>query len=33
MALLEKWSAVFTDKAPADMPDYFAWWKEREYKW
>jgi len=32
MAFLEKRPAVFKDTVPADMPDYFPWWKEREYK-
>ncbi|MCP3392223.1 crotonase/enoyl-CoA hydratase family protein [Bradyrhizobium sp. CCGB12] len=31
-AFLEKRSPVFKSKVPADMPDYFPWWKEREYK-
>ncbi|MCK1730302.1 crotonase/enoyl-CoA hydratase family protein [Bradyrhizobium sp. 142] len=32
MAFLEKRPAVFKDKVPADMPDFFPWWTEREYK-
>lgn len=32
MAFLEKRHAVFTDKVSLDMPDYFPWWTEREYK-
>lgn len=32
MAFLEKRPAVFKDKVPADMPDYFPWWSERKYK-
>lgn len=31
-AFLEKRPAVFKDKVSTDMPDYFPWWKEREYK-
>lgn len=32
MAFLEKRSPVFKGKVSADMPDYFPWWTEREYK-
>ncbi|MCC8948191.1 crotonase/enoyl-CoA hydratase family protein [Bradyrhizobium sp. Arg62] len=32
MAFLEKRTAVFKDKVSADMPGYFPWWTEREYK-
>lgn len=32
MAFLEKRPAQFTNKVSADMPDYFPWWDEREYK-
>ncbi|MCK1420017.1 MULTISPECIES: crotonase/enoyl-CoA hydratase family protein [unclassified Bradyrhizobium] len=32
MAFLEKRPAVFRNKVSADMPDYFPWWVEREYK-
>ncbi|UPJ94876.1 crotonase/enoyl-CoA hydratase family protein [Bradyrhizobium sp. 172] len=32
MAFLEKRPAVFRDKVSADMPDFFPWWTEREYK-
>ncbi|KRP85022.1 enoyl-CoA hydratase [Bradyrhizobium pachyrhizi] len=32
MAFLEKRPAVFKDKVSVDMPDYFPWWTEREYK-
>ncbi len=32
MAFLEKRSAMFRDSVSADMPDYFPWWTEREYK-
>ncbi|MCP3419861.1 crotonase/enoyl-CoA hydratase family protein [Bradyrhizobium brasilense] len=32
MAFLEKRPAVFTDKVSTNMPDYFPWWTEREYK-
>jgi enoyl-CoA hydratase/carnithine racemase len=31
-AFLEKRSAVFKDTVSADMPDYFPWWTEREYR-
>src|SRR5579871_4418424 len=31
-AFLEKRPAVFRNKVSADMPDYFPWWDEREYK-
>jgi enoyl-CoA hydratase/carnithine racemase len=32
MSFLEKRPAKFTDKVSSDMPDYFPWWDEREYK-
>ncbi|PJG50029.1 enoyl-CoA hydratase [Bradyrhizobium forestalis] len=32
VAFLEKRPAVFKDRVPADLPDYFPWWTEREYK-
>ncbi|MGB3867398.1 MAG: crotonase/enoyl-CoA hydratase family protein [Xanthobacteraceae bacterium] len=32
VSFLEKRPAVFKDKVSADMPDYFPWWTEREYK-
>lgn len=32
MAFLDKRPAVFKDKVSTDMPDYFPWWTEREYK-
>ncbi|MCK1721265.1 crotonase/enoyl-CoA hydratase family protein [Bradyrhizobium sp. 141] len=32
MAFLEKRAPMFKDKVSADMPDYFPWWTEREYK-
>ncbi|MGY4319324.1 crotonase/enoyl-CoA hydratase family protein [Bradyrhizobium sp. JR3.5] len=32
MAFLGKRPAVFKDKISVDMPDYFPWWTEREYK-
>lgn len=32
MAFLEKRPAVFKDKVSTDMPDYFPWWTEREYR-
>ncbi len=32
MSFLEKRPAVFKDKVSADMPSYFPWWDEREYK-
>ena len=32
MAFLEKRPAHFTDKVSSDMPDFFPWWDEREYK-
>jgi enoyl-CoA hydratase/carnithine racemase len=32
VSFLEKRPAVFTNKVSADMPDYFPWWEEREYK-
>jgi enoyl-CoA hydratase/carnithine racemase len=31
-SFLEKRPAVFKDKVSADMPDYFPWWTEREYR-
>ncbi|MFV0280416.1 MAG: crotonase/enoyl-CoA hydratase family protein [Rhodoblastus sp.] len=32
MSFLEKRAANFPDKVTKDMPPYFPWWKEREYK-
>jgi enoyl-CoA hydratase/carnithine racemase len=32
MSFLEKRPAQFKDKVSSDMPDYFPWWDEREYK-
>ena len=32
MSFLEKRPANFKDKVSSDMPDYFPWWDEREYK-
>jgi enoyl-CoA hydratase/carnithine racemase len=32
MAFLEKRPAEFKNKVSTDMPDYFPWWDEREYK-
>ncbi|HEY8333403.1 MAG TPA: crotonase/enoyl-CoA hydratase family protein [Tardiphaga sp.] len=32
VSFLEKRPAVFKDKVSTDMPDYFPWWDEREYK-
>jgi hypothetical protein len=32
MSFLEKRPANFRDKVSSDMPDYFPWWKEREYE-
>ena len=32
VSFLEKRPAVFKNKVSADMPDYFPWWTEREYK-
>jgi enoyl-CoA hydratase/carnithine racemase len=32
LSFLEKRPAQFTNKVSADMPDYFPWWDEREYK-
>jgi enoyl-CoA hydratase/carnithine racemase len=32
VAFLEKRPADFKNKVSADMPDYFPWWEEREYK-
>jgi len=32
MAFLEKRPAVFKDTVPADLPDFFPWWTEREYR-
>ena len=32
VSFLEKRPAQFKDKVSADMPDYFPWWQEREYK-
>jgi enoyl-CoA hydratase/carnithine racemase len=32
MSFLEKRPANFKDKVSSDMPDYFPWWSEREYR-
>ena len=32
MSFLEKRPANFRNKVSSDMPDYFPWWDEREYK-
>ena len=32
VSFLEKRPAVFKNKVSSDMPDYFPWWNEREYK-
>ena len=32
VSFLEKRPAEFKNKVSSDMPDYFPWWKEREYK-
>lgn len=32
IAFLEKRPADFRNKVSTDMPDYFPWWEEREYK-
>jgi enoyl-CoA hydratase/carnithine racemase len=32
VSFLEKRPAVFKNKVSTDMPDYFPWWEEREYK-
>jgi enoyl-CoA hydratase/carnithine racemase len=32
VSFLEKRPAEFKDKVSTDMPDYFPWWNEREYK-
>jgi len=32
VAFLEKRPALFKDKVSTDMPDYFPWWQDREYK-
>jgi enoyl-CoA hydratase/carnithine racemase len=32
MSFLEKRPAQFKNKVSSDMPDYFPWWTEREYK-
>lgn len=32
MSFLEKRPAQFKDKVSSDMPSYFPWWSEREYK-
>jgi len=32
VAFLEKRPAEFKDKVSTDMPDYFPWWQDREYK-
>ncbi|MBR1222908.1 crotonase/enoyl-CoA hydratase family protein [Bradyrhizobium sp. U87765 SZCCT0131] len=31
-AFLEKRPAAFTDKVSSDMPSYFPWWQDRDYK-
>jgi enoyl-CoA hydratase/carnithine racemase len=32
VAFLEKRPAAFKNKVSTDMPDYFPWWDERDYK-
>jgi len=32
MSFLEKRPAQFTDKVSSDMPSYYPWWDEREYR-
>ena len=32
VSFLEKRPAEFKNTVSADMPDYFPWWTEREYK-
>ena len=32
VAFLEKRPAAFKNRVSVDMPDYFPWWEEREYK-
>jgi enoyl-CoA hydratase/carnithine racemase len=32
VSFLEKRPAVFKNKVSSDMPDYFPWWDERDYK-
>jgi len=32
VSFLEKRPAQFKNKVSSDMPDYFPWWSEREYK-
>ena len=32
VSFLEKRPAEFKDKVSTDMPDYYPWWDEREYK-
>jgi len=32
VAFLQKRPAVFKNKVSSDMPDYFPWWDERDYK-
>ena len=32
MAFLEKRPATFTQTVSKDMPSYFPWWTERDYK-
>ncbi|OSI71106.1 crotonase/enoyl-CoA hydratase family protein [Bradyrhizobium canariense] len=32
MAFLEKRPAEFKNRVPADLPDFFPWWTEREYE-
>ena len=31
-AFLEKRAAVFPDKVSSDMPDFFPWWDEPDYR-
>jgi hypothetical protein len=31
-SFLEKREAHFPDKVSEDMPDYFPWWEERNYR-
>jgi hypothetical protein len=31
-AFLEQRPAVFKNSVSGDMPDYFPWWNEREYR-
>jgi len=32
VAFLEKRPAQFKNKVSSDMPDYFPWWDERDYR-